>query len=171
MEPEEDLAMASRGVHFAITAEQLKALLEADEDGTIQEIIEEIEEAWDSDNLAESDKAWDAMHRILTDGQLEFGDPDQPLSQCVLGPRQLHEDDDHIVSLVLPAEVPAVAKALEGVTQDWFREQYENVVPKDYAPEYGPEDLEHTWSNFQDVRRLFQKAAQRKRAVVFTTAQ
>jgi hypothetical protein len=165
------LEMATRGVHFAITAEQMKELLEADEDGTIQEIIEEIEEAWDTDYLAESDKAWDAMHRILTDGQLEFGDPDQPLSLCVLGPRQLHEDDDYIVSLVLPAEVPAVAKALEGVSEEWFRQQYETVVPKDYAPEYGPEDLAYTWSNFQDVRKLFQKAAKSKRAVVFTTAQ
>jgi len=163
--------MASRGVHFAITTEQMNALLEADEDGTIEEIIEEIEEAWDEDNLAESDKAWDAMHRVLTDGQLEFGDPDQPLSLCVLGPRQLHEDDDYLVSLVLPAEVTAVAKALEGVSEEWFRQQYETVVPKDYSPEYGPEDLEYTWSNFQDVRQLFRKAAERKRAVVFSVAQ
>jgi hypothetical protein len=163
--------MASRGVHFAITPEQMKELLEADEDGSIQEIIEEIEEAGDEDNLAECDKAWDAMHRVLTDGQLEFGDPDQPLSLCVLGPRQLHEDDDHIVSLVLPQEVPAVVKALDGVTEEWFRQQYETIVPKDYAPEYGPEDLAYTWSNFEDVRALFRKAAQRKRAVVFTVAQ
>jgi hypothetical protein len=35
--------------------------------------IEAIEEAWDLDHLAESDKAWDAIHRCLTDGQLDAG--------------------------------------------------------------------------------------------------
>ena len=71
--------MGSRGVLFAIEAPVAKRLQDAKgDDDDVMEIIEEIEEAWDEDNLAECDKSWDAMHRVLTDGQLEFGDPDQP---------------------------------------------------------------------------------------------
>lgn len=105
--------MASRGVHFAIAAEQAEALLAADGNDALMKLIEAIEEAWDKDNLAESDKAWDAMHRCLTDGQLEYGNGSYPLNHCVLGPRQLHAGDDYIVSLVSPEEVRDVAKALE----------------------------------------------------------
>lgn len=55
--------MACRGVHFAITDEDQAALLDAEGDDAVRDIIEQIEETWDADNLAEVDKAWDAMHR------------------------------------------------------------------------------------------------------------
>ena len=34
-------------------------------------VIEEIEEAWETPFVAETDKAWDAMHRALSDGSLD----------------------------------------------------------------------------------------------------
>ena len=163
--------MACRGVHFAITVEQAEALSAAAGDEALMGLIEEIEEVWDTENLAESDKAWDAMHRCLTDGQLEYGNGPYPLSHCILGPRQLHERDDYIVSLVSPQEVADVAKALEKLSPGWFRDQYLNVVPRDYAAEYGPEDLEYTWSWFQGVRDLYRKAAGSGRAIIFTVDQ
>src|SRR5262249_33050119 len=107
--------MACRGVHFAITAEPAEALLAAHGDEALMSLIEEIEEAWDGENLAESDKAWDAMHRCLTDGQLGCGNGPYPLNHCVLGPRQLYEGDDYVVSLVSADEVRDVANALQTV--------------------------------------------------------
>jgi hypothetical protein len=163
--------MACRGVHFAVTAKQAEDLLAADGDEALMELLEGIEEAWDADNLAESDKAWDAMHRCLTDGRLGHGNGSYPLNHCVLGPRQLHKGNDYIVSLVSPEEVQAVASALQGITEEWFRDRYATVLPRDYAPEYGPQDLEYTWSNFRDVRQLYEKAAERGRAVIFTVDQ
>ncbi len=64
--------MACRGVHFAITSDQVDQFLAADDEKVI-ELIGEIEGTWDADNLAESDKSWDAMHRCLTDGNLNYG--------------------------------------------------------------------------------------------------
>jgi hypothetical protein len=163
--------MACRGVHFAITPSQAEQLLAAAGDHAVMALVEQIEETWDRDNLAESDKAWDAMHRCLTDGRLAYGNGPYPLNHCVLGPRQLYHADDYIVSLVSPEEVQAVARALEPISAEWFRDQYANVVPADYAPEYGPEDLEYTWSWFQRVRALYQQAAARGRAIIFTVDQ
>ena len=163
--------MACRGVFFAITAEQADALLGADGDEQLMGLIETIEQAWDKDNLAECDKAWDAMHRALTDGQLEYGNGPYPLSHCVLGPRQLHEGDDYIVSLVSPDRVREVAAALQSVTEEWFQHRYRTVVPKDYAPEYGEEDLHYTWDWFQGVRELYARATERARAIIFTVDQ
>ena len=163
--------MACRGVFFAITPEQADALLAADRDHDVITQIESIEQAWDEDNLAECDKAWDAMHRCLTDGRLECGNGPEPLNHCVLGPRQLHKGDSYIVSLVSAEKVRELAAALEGISEGWFRQQYRTVVPKDYAPEYGEQDLDYTWDWFQGVRELYTKAAARGRPVVFSVDQ
>jgi len=163
--------MACRGVHFAVSSEVVDHLLSAKDDESLMAIIEEIEEVWDEDNLAESDKAWDAIHRLLTDGTLGFGNGEYPLNHCIFGPRQLHNGEDNIVSIVLPAEVRDVAKALNNLTRDQFVERYQTIVPNDYAPEYGDEDLEYSWANFDNIKKLYQSAAAAGQAVVFTVDQ
>lgn len=56
----------SLGVHFALTAAQLKRIRAArGDDDAVLELLEEIEDAWDAEWLVQSDKAWDAMHRAL----------------------------------------------------------------------------------------------------------
>src|SRR5262245_39824318 len=114
-------------------------------------LVEAIEQRWDADTLAECDKSWDAMHRCLTDGRLEDGSGAYPFSHVVLGPRQLHSGGDYIVSLVEPAEVRDVAAALSNVASEWFAERYRRLVPKNYSPNYGDQDLEYTWSWFENV--------------------
>lgn len=108
---------------------------------------------------------------VLTNGRLEYGGGSYPLSHCVLGPRQLHQGDDYVVSLVLPKEVQDLAKALHSVTEEWFKEQYRVRVPADYAPEYGDVDRDYTWDYFEEVRDLVAKAAERHRAMIFTVDQ
>ena len=163
--------MACRGVFFALTDEQAATLLAAEGDEAVLVAVEAIEEAWDKDNLAACDKSWDALHRLLTDGELECGNGSYPWSHVVLGPKQLHEADDYFVSFVSPEQVRDVAAALTPVTREWFAERYRTVVPSDYASEYGDEDLDYTWSWFQGVRDLYAKAAERGQAVVFTVDQ
>jgi Domain of unknown function (DUF1877) len=163
--------MACRGVFFAITPEQANALLAANDDDSVIALIEAIEETWDKDNLAECDKAWDAMHRCLTDGRLEYGNGPDPLNHCVLGPRQLHQGDSYIVSLVSAEKVREIAAVLKDVTEEWFRQRYRTTVPTDYAPEYGEQDLDYTWDWFKGVRELYTKAAEGARAVIFTVDQ
>lgn len=135
------------------------------------EIVEEIEEAWDEGHLVESDKSWDAMHRCLTDGTLTLDSGQYPLNKCILGGHQLHEGEQYIVSLVTAAEAHDVAEALGSLTKEWFHEKYYGVVPRDYAPEYGDEDFEYTWSYFEEMKAFYQKAASNGRAVLFTVDQ
>ena len=161
--------MPSRGVHFAIDVPVARRLLEVSgKDKAVEAIVEEIERAWDVEHLAQSDKAWDAIHRCLTDGRLLHENGTYPLNRCILGGRQLYRGDDHIASFVSADEVRDVAAALEGVSEDWFREQYRALVPRDYSPNYGDEDCEYTWSWFEGVRALFVRAAAEGRAVLFT---
>jgi hypothetical protein len=163
--------MACRGVYFALTEEQAARVLAAENDDALMAVIEEVEEAWDEENLGECDKAWDAIHRLLTNGQMKVGHGEYPLSHCVLGGRWLYEGNDYIVTYLTPAEVQDVAQALAPLTEQWIKQRYDTVVPKDYAPEYGPDDREYTWEYFQMVRDLYQRAAGQGKAVIFTVDQ
>ena len=170
--------MACRGVHYAVTnqeAETLLRLVTEDDDGdALAEMAEQLftDERREQGYLAESDKAWDAMHRCLGNGLLEdIGEGATPLSWCVLGGPNLYPGDDYIICLVPPSHVRDVADAIEGLSKDWFRARYFALDPSQYDGPMNEEDFEYTWSNFEDVRRLYQNAAKAGRAVVFLTDQ
>jgi len=163
--------MACRGVHFAIDDETTGRLLAAQSDDALMEIIEEIEEAWDEAFLAETDHAWDAMHRALSDGSLNVKGGTFPLNRTILGGQHLHQGEDYIVSLVPKDEVPAVAGALAAIDDAAMRQRYDQIVPRDYDPDYGEEDREYTVGYFRGVVELFARAAEAGRAVIFTVDQ
>jgi hypothetical protein len=156
------------GVHFAITAEQESQLLAADSAGdteALEALLEEIEEGWpsgDDDLKVDTDKEWDAIHRSLGDGTLDPDAPRYPLSHAVLGGRQMH--DDYHVCYVSADEVREVAAALHQVDEARLRRGFESIGD-DYR---GPLEFDYTWSNFVDVRSFFDRAAEAKRAVIFT---
>ena len=161
--------MAGRGVHFALSLDQLSQVLVARGDEAVMSLIESIEEEWNKDYLAESDKAWDAIHRCLTDGSLLYESGDYPLNHTICGGRQLIEGEDYTVSLVTPEQVRDVASALQPVDKAWMKERYFALLkPDDYGAEIGEEDFEYTWDWFENVRELYVKAAKLDRAVIFT---
>lgn len=155
--------VATRGVHFALSHDEEAALRAADDPEAALEIIDELEERWDDEWLAESDKAWDALHRTLTDGTLEG---ESVAGAAILGGIELG-DEDAVASLVTRDEVPRVAEALLAIDEATFRERYLRLCPG-YHPNFGEEDLAYTWESFVEVRALFVKAAGAGRAVVFS---
>src|SRR5262245_15296288 len=164
--------MGARGVHFAVTSEQLARLLAASDDDGLMEVIEQIEDAWDKDHLAESDKAWEAIHRCLTDGSLLYESGEYPLNHVICGGRQLHRGEEYTVSLVTPEQVKDVSAAIDPLTEHWMRERYFSMLkPNGYAGDIGEDDLGYTWPWFENVRDLYRKAAASGRAVIFTVDQ
>jgi hypothetical protein len=75
--------MASRGVHFALTDTQTRAVLAAPNDDELMSVTEAISEEWNEEYLAESDKAWNTIHRCLTDGSLLYESGEDPLNHCI----------------------------------------------------------------------------------------
>jgi Domain of unknown function (DUF1877) len=163
--------MACRGVLFAIDDETTERLLAAKSDDAVMEIVEAIEEEWDGHFLEETDKAWDAMHRALSEGSLDPSAGSFPLNRAILGGKHLYQGEDYIVAFVTKDEVPAVASALASIDDDGMRQRYRDVVPSDYAAEYGDQDREYTVENFRSVADLYSRAAKAGRAVIFTVDQ
>jgi hypothetical protein len=107
----------------------------------------------------------------LTDGTLAWGNGSFPLNRCILGGEQLHQGEEYIVTLTEAREVPAVAAALQQVTQAEMQQVYDRLDPADYGPEWSQEDFEYTWGWFQEVRDLWSRTAAAGRAVIFTVDQ
>jgi hypothetical protein len=171
--------MPCRGVFFALTkAEETKLLSATDTDAVVEIITEEIEERWDREWLVEMDKSWDAVHRCLGDGSLRTSQPSLT-AKAVLGGKQLSSNADWIVSYLTADEVKQVSVAIAGIDESEFRRRYFGLKKKflwlfdwtDYDGPIGEEDLGYSWSNFEEMRLLYSKAAAAHRALVFSVAQ
>ncbi|MHB0961506.1 MAG: YfbM family protein [Pirellulaceae bacterium] len=167
--------MGCLGVHFALDEDDVDALKSQPSDSArLDYLQEQIEERYFGDCrdwLAESDKAWDAIHRTLTDGTIGWGNGAFPLSHVILGGERIYELDDYIMTLKTPWEVKEIANSLSDVSEDQFREGYFRIDPDDYGFPVNQEDLEYTWSWFQDVHDLYDRAAKANRYVLFTASQ
>jgi hypothetical protein len=163
------------GVHFSLGAEEVAALQAIeDEQARLEYMQENFEERYLDEpktHAAESDKAWDAMHRALSDGRLASDGGTFPLSHAVLGGTLLYTGDDYIMSLKTPAQVKAIAAALDALDEAAFRQRYDRIDAKDYGVDLSDEDFEYTWEWFQGVRELYRRAAADDRYVLFTADQ
>ena len=167
--------MACLGVHFALTGEEVEKLrsftTDSDRLNYLQTQIEETYFAGDAEYIAESDKAWDAMHRLLSDGELSYSDGPEPLRLTVIGGEPIYSAGDYIMSLKSPTQVKAVSDALSVIDEAEFRRRYDRIDEAKYGFPKSSEDLEYTWSSFGGVVALFKKAATQGRHVLFTADQ
>jgi hypothetical protein len=154
------------GVFFAVTAEQEKALVAADED-EVAGIVVQAEEEWgDRDLTCDMDKAWDGVHRSLTDGTLDPDGGGYPLSHAVLGGR--HLTNEIYAVLVTADQVREVAAALREVTRDVLRVGFDRIDASEYRGARDDRDFAYTWEDFEDMRGFYHRAAEAGRAVLFT---
>lgn len=167
--------MSCRGVHFAITEEQVEKLRAFEDDASRLEYLqEEIEEYFfeeEPDRTAETDKAWDAIHRALTDGNLGYENGKYPLNHLILGGEPMYFEEDYIISLKTPEQVTAVAQAIESVSMEDLKQRYYSIDPDSYGFPVNEEDFEYTWSWFKHLVPFFKKASSEGRYVLFTVDQ
>lgn len=155
--------MPGRGVHFALSDTDLKPLVAARGDEAVMEQIEAIEERWDKAWLAETDSAWAAIHLALTSKGAPPG-----LGRVVLGGRRLYGGDDYHVVLVPATEVSEVASTFIQINETAFKILYNNINRRMYGRPLSEEDFAYTWGWLAPLQQFWKRAADAKRAVVFT---
>lgn len=148
----------------------------------MHEVIEE--EFWNDfpEYVCELDKSWDAMHRMLTNGSLDFENRFQPLCNVIFGGEFVYgltrlpsgkviisegEEDEYMI-LKTPEQVALIAKELPKRTKEECRKCYDRIDPEDYGMQPDEEDFEYTWYYLQDSLDFWKKAAEDKRYVLFT---
>lgn len=168
--------MACRGILLALTDEQASRFLAASSDDELVELMREVEDAWDEDFVQPTDKAWDFIHRCLSDGTTNTEGGTYPLNRSILGGQQLYHGDDYVMAFVSAPEVQDVAGAIVTVTESWFRERFsrfrDTYSPQIFLQGEGYEQmLAYAWEYMGFVGEFYQRAAQAKRAVIFTVDQ
>jgi len=166
--------MACRGVHFSLDEQTVLALKAiGDDEERLQFLQEQIEEEYFSHHpewLAETDKAWDFIHRVLTDGELDWNNGTYPLNHVVMGGESLYSESDYIISLKTPRQVGDAAIELRRITEASFREKFlqldESVIEHSYE-----QDFEYSWYWFQSLRDFWLRAADEGRFVLFSVDQ
>ncbi|MEX1108232.1 MAG: YfbM family protein [Dongiaceae bacterium] len=166
--------MARLGVHFVLTDEQLKRLLsfENDED-RLNYVKEDIEEAWDAENLHEIDKAWYALHRCFT-GPQAYAWPDvddeagsYPLNLCFFGGKSLYGQPEYGINLIEPGPLHDLVQALEPLDREWFdkafRENCQGCWPAD-----DDDAREYFWENFVSLKEFFGRTDGKGQSLIFT---
>ena len=161
----------SRGVLFALNAEDGVQVAEAESDADVISVVERLEERWDGSWLEELDKAWDALHRCLSDGTLNEDGGDYPLSFAIFGGEPALDKHGYIVRYVDPEEVVAVSDALNSVDEQWLRQRYNTLAFIGYQGVRSEEDLAYTVASLPGLRSFYQRAAAAGRAVIFTVDQ
>lgn len=162
--------MACRGVHFAITQDDLDALRRAEENGDLFEVLEGIEERWEEGFVYETDKAWDAIHRCLTDGTTDFIEEErEPLGVCILNGEQF-ELPDYILSLITHDRLRTLVDRLAVITPQIMEERYWKL-PADYARYMSKEDCEYMLECFAGLPAFLNHAEKAGRHVIFTVDQ
>jgi hypothetical protein len=165
--------MSCLGVLFSLdknVVDHLKSFSDDEErldylQGDIEEVYFEEHPEW----VCELDKAWDAIHRTLTDGNLEWKNGEYPLNHFILGGEILYSQDDYIMTLKSPQQVNDICNALASITVGLFKEKYSQIRKEVY--ETSDEDLEYSWEWFDQSRDFWKRAAADRRYVLFTADQ
>lgn len=177
--------MGCLAVLFALNEQDVKNLLAVKRSERSDYMHEEIEETFfDSfpEYMCELDKSWDAMHRMLTDGNLDFENKFSPLCNVIFGGEFVYgltrepsgeaviveDEDDEYMILKTPEQVAQIAEALPKKTKEECRKCYDMIDEEDYGMELDDEDFEYTWEYLQDSLEFWKKAAEEKRYVLFT---
>ena len=163
--------MVGLGFHIALSREHAKRLFAIKDDPSLAQFLEELRslpEMRRSGRLLDSGTAWDAIHRCLTEGELDPAAGEFPLNHAVLGGKQLHRGPDSTAVLVRPDMTRFIADALEELNEDDVRKKFFALDPKSYREPIDEKHFMQIWIKLQDLKVFFQAAAENLEAVVFT---
>jgi len=167
--------MAFRGTLHALSPEHKRGLLASEDDAAVMAYVRRLgaagSQALDDAGSQALDEAWEPVHRSLTDGYCRTDNGDYPLALAVLGGRQLHDGEDHIVSYVAPGEVHELIEALDEIDEAEFADRYFLIDEEDYDVELDDEGLKVAWAAFTALRAFYERAAEHGQATVFVVDQ
>jgi hypothetical protein len=163
--------VVGRGYHIALGREHAKRLFGIKDDQEILKFLEELKaspEMKKSGRLLDSGTAWDALHRCLTEGELDPAGGDFPLNHAVLGGKRLYQGSDYVAVLIRPDMTRFISDALDEVDEADFRKKFFALNRDSYKQPLGEKEFTQHWIMLQDLQVFFEAAADNLEAVVFT---
>ena len=163
--------MVGRGYHIALAREHAKTLFGIKEDAALRKFLDDLKGRPDmkkSGRVLDSGTIWDAIHRCLTEGELDPAAGDFPLNHAVLGGKQLYKGTDSTAVLIRPDMTRFIADALDELDEDEVRKKFFALAGGTYKQPVDEKHFMQMWRMIQDLRVFFDAAAENLEAVVFT---
>ena len=163
--------MVGPGFHFALSREHAKRLFAIKDDESLRQFLEELKstpEMKKSGRILALGTAWEAIHRCLTDGELDPAGGEFPLNHAVLGGKQLHRGADSTAVLVRPDMTRFIADALEELTEDDIRAKFLSLNPQSYRQPIDEKHFMPVWIALLTLKDFYTAAAENMEAVVFS---
>jgi hypothetical protein len=163
--------VVGRGFLIALSREHAKQLFAIKEDAPLLKFLEELKNRPDlkkSGRILDLGAAWDAIHRCLTEGELDPAAGDFPLNHSILGGKQLHKGAEQTAVLVRPDMTRFIADALEELNEDDIRKKFLALNKQSYQQPIDEKHFMQTWIALQSVKDFYLAAAENVEAVVFT---
>ncbi len=162
--------VVGRGYHIALSREHAKRLFGQKDDENLRKFLDELIALPDmkkSGRLFDSGGTWEALHRCLTEGELDPAAGDFPLNHAILGGKQLHHGGDYVAALVRPDMTNFIAEALGDVKEEDLRKSFFGL-PASYKQPKDEKAFMAVWLALQDLKVFYDAAAENLEAVVFT---
>ena len=163
--------MDGSGFHIALSRDHAKKLFGLKDDDTLKAVVEELK------NSPELNKAgrvlnvgntWNALHRCLTDGELDPEGGEFPLNHVVLGGKHLHQGKDYFAVLVRPDIVTFIDTELTEIKQTELRQKFFALNAESYTLPRGEKEFAELWRQLLRLRTFFEDCSQNRDAVLFT---
>jgi hypothetical protein len=162
--------VVGKGYHIALTREHTKRVFSQLDDESLRAFLNELitsPEMIKSGRVLDIGASWDAIHRCLTDGDLDPAGGEFPLNHTILGGKELHKGDDYAATLIRADITPFVAEALNELREPEFREKFFALDPKSYDQPIDEKSFLEVWLAITNLRVFFDAAAENLEAVIF----
>jgi hypothetical protein len=159
------------GYYIALGREHAKTLFGLKDDAALRGFLEELKARPDmkrSGRVLEMGTLWEALHRCLTEGELDPAGGDFPLNHAVLGGKQLLKGTDYTAVLIRPDVTRFIADALVELSEDDLRKRFFALAGGTYQEPIDEKHFMQLWLKLQDLKVFFEAAAENMEAVVFT---
>jgi hypothetical protein len=163
--------VVGRGYHIALAREHAKELFAINEDTALRKFLDELKGRADmkkSGRVLDTGTTWEAIHRCLTEGELDPAAGEFPLNHAILGGKQLYKGTDSTAVLVRPDMTRFIADALAELDEEEIRPKFFGLAGGTYKQPVDEKHFMQMWRLIQDLEVFFDAAAENLEAVVFT---
>ena len=163
--------MKGLGAHIILARDDAKRIFAAQDDASVRKVASELrlsKRLRDAKLVLESGTTWDPIHRFLTDGSLDATAGDFPINHTILGGKRLHRGPEFEAIMVRPDIVPHVASELHDLKRTDAHGKYLQIDPQHLGHTPSEKEFDVVWNSLQQIRQLFEDAANERCAVLFT---
>lgn len=165
-----------RGLHIAVTDEELERFLDLPVDEQADHVHEILEQQkFDTADCAETDMSWAYIHAALNDtdpdGPLQFPDSAIGASEArfaITGHAAAHATQDFFVGLVEKNRVSSVSRALEAISSEEIGQRVIDVHKRYASTGSASDAAEYTMGWYPGLVAFFRHAAASGKHVIFT---